>query len=260
MTFSLDGKMVALASFSSTVWLWDMATGAALQILEGQDSVTAVAFSSDNKVLSLASRSLGSRDNTIQLWDVTTGLVRQTLEDYTYGIDAMAFSPNNKILAVASNGGIVRLWDVATGVAQQTLKGHMDCIHSIAFSPDGKVVASASRYGTVRFWDAVTGVARQPLSYYSADKLFFSKEGLYVQNSEWLEFFQRNSAGNFVSTPPPLHTPFRRENWITQGGENLLSLHPNYRVLLAFKGNAFVFRDISGQIVFLFLNSIPFKK
>lgn len=69
-------------------------------------------------------------------------------------VSAVAFSPDGRQLATASNDGTVRLWDPAIGLSTRTLAGHSSPVRGVAFSPDGRQLASASDHGTVNLWDA----------------------------------------------------------------------------------------------------------
>ena len=77
-------------------------------------------------------------DKTIRLWDAATGEHLQTLEEHTNGVNSVAWSPDGKRLASASDDKTIRLWDAASGEHLQTLEGHTDTVYSVAWSPDGQ--------------------------------------------------------------------------------------------------------------------------
>jgi WD40 repeat protein len=119
-----------------TVRLWDAATGAPLQTLEGHSGpVSSVAFSPDGtQVVS------GSHDMTVRLWDAATGAALQTLEGHSDWVTSVAFSPDGTQVVSGSLDMTVRLWDAATRAPLQTLEGHSSPVNSVAFSPDGKLL------------------------------------------------------------------------------------------------------------------------
>ena len=79
-----------------------------------------------------------------------------TLTGHKQFVQAVAFSPDGKMLASGSDDGDIRLWDVATAKNTTILTGHKEDVKSVVYSPDGKTLASAG-LDAIKLWDVTTG-------------------------------------------------------------------------------------------------------
>ncbi|MHC5765361.1 MAG: WD40 repeat domain-containing protein [Nostoc sp.] len=95
---------------------------------------------------------------------------RNRLEGHSSAVYSVAFSPDGKTIASASDDKTVKVWDAVTAKEITSFKGHSERVWGVAFSPDGKTIASASSDKTVKVWKVYPNTLKN-LIVYSCNRL-----------------------------------------------------------------------------------------
>jgi WD40 repeat protein len=131
LSFSGDGKILAVGSTPGRVDLWDVEGRRKLRTLEGG---TTVALSADGRLLA-------KDGNGIELWDLATGKLMRRIPwnvmtsepGVQHTVDKLMFNPTGTLLDVTANGMVDSVYDVSSGQLVVTLTN----TQRAQFSTDG---------------------------------------------------------------------------------------------------------------------------
>jgi WD40 repeat protein len=194
LAFAADGSLLAAASSLGTVTVWEVASwqqvyslqlesagpfwaafapdgalvvpqGGRLRFLDPRNGkeLRGLGQVEDSPALGVAFTARGDRlavhhqHRLIRLWDVAEGTAVD-LHGHLDEVSALAFTPDDRLLASASHDRTVKLWSVAAAAEVVSLEGHTGKIHCLVFSPDGNVLVSGGQdidgRGEILLWRA----------------------------------------------------------------------------------------------------------
>ncbi len=140
-----------------------------------------VAYSPDGAWVAAAT-SLG-----VSLIDIDLPAQVQFIE--TGGTLAVAFSPDQRTLALGLPDGRVELRDINNGLPLLELNGHTRPVSSLLFSPDGEILFSGGGDGFVRSWRVADGEALARYVTPQAERLALSPDRQTLATSSGQEIF-----------------------------------------------------------------------
>ncbi len=99
----------------------------------------------------------------VRVWREAGQRLHLLWQAHTYTVMALAFSPDERILATGSWDGAVKLWYLEHGTLLWT-GWHADSVDYVTFALAGRVVASGGNDAVIQLWDATSGTHRQTLT------------------------------------------------------------------------------------------------
>lgn len=208
MTFSPDGRLLAVCSRNGSVSLWDVESRRLRAFLgkHKKNEARMVVFSPDGRVLAT-----GGYDGNVYLWDVATGKLRTTLSGHRNSVEAISFSPDSTTVATLGSGNKrAFIWNVASGAKIMNMPdspepyyppkprgilGPLTEVFSLKrdvfdenefltnaeISPDGKTLAITSN-AAVYLWDILTKLLIRKIGQHGGTiyTSIYSPDGRYI--------------------------------------------------------------------------------
>ncbi len=172
-----EGSRIATGGFDGLVHVWDVATGEEVTQFAHGDRVWLLVFEPDGIRLASVGWDEQIEFSTTRVWDISTGkeLFKLAQEKDNMVFD-VSFSPDGRLLAIASNNGKARLMDAITGEVLTEMT-HEEALYAVAFSPDGRFLATGTASAAL-VWDLSTGSELHRLSHTaSVWRVAFTTEG-----------------------------------------------------------------------------------
>jgi WD40 repeat protein len=162
LAFSSDSSSLVSVDSRGVTTLWDVATGRKRMTFPSDShgsNLRAVAVSLDHALVATA----GLVDPEIRLWDAASGAARGIVPGPVQGVNALVFSPDGSMLAIAGEAGTTTFWDVARQRGAGAVAAPRGSLQAAAFSGDGRVLLTGGSDGVVRHWNVARALKSQPL-------------------------------------------------------------------------------------------------
>ncbi|MCF2149849.1 WD40 repeat domain-containing protein [Desmonostoc muscorum LEGE 12446] len=169
LTFSPDGRFLVSGGIDGAIMIWNWRNGERIRTLNRPSdffgsmvswfdrsvgSIRSVAISPDGQTIASGGSSAGDNgvsNPPIKLWNTSTGREERIFTGHTDSVNAIAFSPTEKIIASGGEDNTIQIWNYQTGELIQTLelKSPVNCL---AFSPRDKILVSGGGDSKIRIW------------------------------------------------------------------------------------------------------------
>jgi WD40 repeat protein/serine/threonine protein kinase len=149
LTFSRDGRLLAVAHPQSVLQIWEMTPLRRVQTIAGPVADYACpAFDPDGQRIAAE-----AGDGSIGIWDVATSRQLGVFRGHVAPAGQIRFSPDGRYLVAGSRDSVIRCWDTQTEQGSVALSRAGSAALALAISPRGDSLATVSREGAVELWN-----------------------------------------------------------------------------------------------------------
>ena len=201
VAFSENDTTLASAAFNGTVEVWNLKTAQELTTFTKAESdlTAAVAFSHDATrfacrggsgaiafdAFSFGSYTSVSGSGNIHLWDITTGeQIPGPWQDAGNNANALAFSPNSRILVANFDHQGIRAWDLKDRIELFHFNTAEPSERKLVFSLNGNLLATNGTHVQTRVWDVDTQFEITPPNIHEVSALAFSPGGIILAHGD----------------------------------------------------------------------------
>jgi WD40 repeat protein/energy-coupling factor transporter ATP-binding protein EcfA2 len=147
LIFSYDGRFLYSAAVDGKLLKWDLSTRASAELETGGTILTSLDLSSDNRFIA-------------GITDQGNGYIMDPgkpsgmkIESNGRKIRSIRFKPDENLITVGYDDGLIEMWDVISGKKISELKAHSGEIREIRFSRGNLQMATSGSEGTLKLWD-----------------------------------------------------------------------------------------------------------
>jgi serine/threonine protein kinase/WD40 repeat protein/tetratricopeptide (TPR) repeat protein len=182
--FHPDGRRLLFSPLGGGLGIWDLEAGREVKRLPLDLKPYDVCVANDGR--RVAVNADDSQNPLVKILDLDTGRELASWNSQV-GSAAMAWSADDRLLAIGSKDGPVFVWDVRRGQLASVLQGHANKVIWCYFAHEGHLLATYAWGGTSRLWDAASGEALATVT--------GRVDGPFSPDDRWLPFQHDDKIG-----------------------------------------------------------------